>query len=242
MATPVATGGIADGPKSLTEAITLEHGPSLGSRVSCRQAYGSDHLRHAAATYYGTAGRAFLQLVRHARMPTPSAACEGITAAVHRDHLPAGSDGQVRSVRPVRRRGGGRRTGDRMGHPALGNRRSYQAAAICFRAWLTSAAAWCGSPAAIGRCGRSSSNTELRAFPKYRTNSGPSIAVAGATRWRRLGVSRPAGSVEIRGLSRDRWRGGGKGTGGSEFAEARREEPDLQGDDTRERTAARLCG
>jgi hypothetical protein len=40
MATPVATGDVADGPKSLAEAVTLEHGRHLGNRAPWRQADG----------------------------------------------------------------------------------------------------------------------------------------------------------------------------------------------------------
>ncbi len=61
----------------------------------------ADHLRDMAATYYGTAARAFLEKLVAARSRDP----EGVYDNVKRlreqfiaDHLPAGSDGQVRSV------------------------------------------------------------------------------------------------------------------------------------------------
>jgi uncharacterized protein (DUF927 family) len=60
----------------------------------------ADHLRDASARYYGTAGRAFLLRLVTARSSDP-----GFYERVRRlrqqfinDHLPTGSDGQVRSV------------------------------------------------------------------------------------------------------------------------------------------------
>ena len=135
------------------------------------------------------------------------------------DHLPAGSDGQVRSVC------------GRFGVVAAAGElatewnilpwetgEATQAAAICFRAWLDERG---GIGAGEGPGRDPAGAGVLRATRDFalsrnrgRTADHQSLRLA-ATRWRGLGVSRPAGGVEIRGLSRDRWRDGGKGTGGS---------------------------
>ena len=61
----------------------------------------ADHLRHAAATFYGTAGRAFLTRLVKARRSDRDGFYERVKAMRQQfidDHLPIGSDGQVRSV------------------------------------------------------------------------------------------------------------------------------------------------
>ena len=61
----------------------------------------ADHLRHAAATFYGTAGRAFLAKLVATRADDPDGFYElvkGLRQQFISDHLPVGSDGQVRSV------------------------------------------------------------------------------------------------------------------------------------------------
>ena len=100
----------------------------------------ADHLRHAAATFYGAAGRAFLARLVAKRADDPDAFYERVKALRQQfisDHLPAGSDGQVRSV------------AGRFGVVAAAGElatawnilpwqpgEATQAAAICFRAWL----------------------------------------------------------------------------------------------------------
>ena len=101
----------------------------------------ADHLRHAAATFYGTAGRAFLAKLVATRADDPDGFYErvkGLRQQFISDHLPAGSDGQVRSV------------AGRFGVVAAAGElatewgilpweigEATQAAAICFQAWLT---------------------------------------------------------------------------------------------------------
>jgi uncharacterized protein (DUF927 family) len=61
----------------------------------------ADHLREMAATYYGTASRAFLEKLVAARRTDPDGLTDRLKASREkfiRDHLPLGSDGQVRSV------------------------------------------------------------------------------------------------------------------------------------------------
>jgi putative DNA primase/helicase len=100
----------------------------------------ADHLRHAAATFYGTAGRAFLSRLVEARAADADGFYELVKALRQKfivDHLPAGSDGQVRSV------------AGRFGLVAAAGElatqwgilpweigEATQAAAICFQAWL----------------------------------------------------------------------------------------------------------
>jgi putative DNA primase/helicase len=100
----------------------------------------ADHLRHAAATFYGTAGRAFLARLVETRAAGADAFYERVKALRQQfivDHLPAGSDGQVRSV------------AGRFGVIAAAGElatewgilpweigEATQAAAICFQAWL----------------------------------------------------------------------------------------------------------
>ena len=85
----------------------------------------ADHLRHAAASIYGTAGRAFLTKLVATRTADSDAFYElvkGLRQQFIADHLPPGSDGQVRSV--CGRFGPdlcGRRVGDRVEHPAVGS-------------------------------------------------------------------------------------------------------------------------
>ena len=186
--------------------------PSLGNRASCRQASAllADHLRHAAATFYGTAGRAFLAKLVATRAGDPDGFYElvkGLRQQFISDHLPAGSDGQVRSV------------AGRFGVVAAAGElatewgilpweigEATQAAAICFRAWLT-------ERGGIGAGEVQAAIRQVRAFFEQhgavalsrntgRTADHQSLRLA-ATRWRRLGVSRPARGVEIRGLSRN---------------------------------------
>ena len=115
--------------------------PSLGNRSSWRQALLADHLRHAAATFYGVAGRAFLSRLVATRTANADAfyqCVKGLRQQFIADHLPAGSDGQVRSV------------AGRFGVVAAAGElatewgilpweigEATQAAAICFQAWLT---------------------------------------------------------------------------------------------------------
>jgi uncharacterized protein (DUF927 family) len=100
----------------------------------------ADHLRHAAATFYGAAGRAFLSRLVATRAADADAFYELVKALRQQfisDHLPAGSDGQVRSV------------AGRFGVVAAAGElatawnilpwetgEATQAAAICFQAWL----------------------------------------------------------------------------------------------------------
>ena len=140
MATPVATGGIADGPKSLTEAVTLEHGPILGSlcpavkrtaAISCamlrrgstawldgRSCHGCSDTRGDADAFYETV--------------------KGLRQQFISGHLPVGSDGQVRSV--CGRFGVVAAAGElatEWGILPWEIGEATDAAAICFRAWLT---------------------------------------------------------------------------------------------------------
>ena len=61
----------------------------------------ADHLRDASATFYGAAGRAFVAKLVATRANDPDGFYERLKAwrlQFISDHLPAGSDGQVRSV------------------------------------------------------------------------------------------------------------------------------------------------
>jgi putative DNA primase/helicase len=106
-----------------------------------RPALLADHLRHAAATFYGTAGRAFLAKLVATRADDPDGFYElvkGLRQQFISDHLPAGADGQVRSVAG--------RFGVVAGAGELAIAwnilpwqpgEATQAAAVCFQAWLT---------------------------------------------------------------------------------------------------------
>jgi putative DNA primase/helicase len=100
----------------------------------------ADHLRHAAATVYGVAGRAFLTRLVETRAADGDAFYELVKALRQQfisDHLPAGSDGQVRSV--AGRFGVVAAAGElatEWGILPWETGEATQAAAICFEAWL----------------------------------------------------------------------------------------------------------
>jgi uncharacterized protein (DUF927 family) len=101
----------------------------------------ADHLRHAAATFYGTAGRAFLAKLVAIRADNADGFYElvkGLRQQFITDHLPAGSDGQVRSV--CGRFGVVAAAGElatEWGILPWEIGEATKAAAICFRAWLS---------------------------------------------------------------------------------------------------------
>ena len=190
--------------------------------------------------FYGTAGRAFLTRLVETRAADPDGFYElvkGLRQQFISDHLPAGSDGQVRSV------------AGRFGVVAAAGElatewgilpweigEATQAAAVCFQAWLN-------ERGGIGAGEVHAAIRQVRAFfeqhggvtlsPKLsagRTSDHQSLwladAMAGAGSF---SSCREAWKSEVcRGIDGEM---AAKALADRELAEARREKPDLQGDD-----------
>jgi putative DNA primase/helicase len=171
----------------------------------------ADHLRHAAATFYGTAGRAFLARLVAERTKDPDA-FYGLLKALRMqfitDHLPTGADGQVRSVC------------GRFGVIAAAGElatewnilpwetgEATQAAARCFRTWLA-------ERGGIGAGEEQSAIRQVRAFIEAHGASRFTEIRAGVAypqqAWQRglgIGGEAPADAInELRTLNRTGWR------------------------------------
>jgi putative DNA primase/helicase len=169
----------------------------------------ADHLRHAAATFYGAAGRAFLSRLVTMRTRDPDG-CHELVKALRQqfisDHLPCGSDGQVRSV------------AGRFGVVAAAGElatewgilpweigEATQAATICFQAWLA-------GRGGIGAGEVQAAIRQVRAFfEQHGTSRFPEIraaCVAASHRWQqKLDLNEAADHIdEWRTINRCGWR------------------------------------
>ncbi len=169
----------------------------------------ADHLRHAAATFYGAAGRAFLSRLVETRAADADSFYELAKALRQQfisDHLPVGSDGQVRSV--AGRFGVVAAAGELATHWGIlpweiGE--ATNAAAICLQAWLA-------ERGGIGAGEVQAAIRQVRAFfEQHGTSRFAEIRaahVAGvAPAWQRpLDLDAPAELNELRTINRCGWR------------------------------------